>query len=264
MGTAHATRRVKEPVGAPSQIEGRRPVLEALRAGRPLRRLLVARGERHGLLLEIIRLAREQGIRIEEVPPADLERRARTRVHQGVVALAAAEPPVDVANLLARARQRGEAPLLLIAAGIQDPQNLGSLIRSAEAAGAHGVVIPRHRAAGLTPAVAKAAAGALAHLPVAEAVNLSQTIEMLKKEGLWVCGADPGAETSYHEADLGGPLALVVGSEGRGMPRLVRETCDFLVRIPMAGRVASLNAAVAGAILMFEAQRQRRAAGRRG
>lgn len=242
------------------QLEGRQPILETLRAGHRVRRLLVARGERHGSIAEILRLARENGVPVDEVPPEELARRAQTRAHQGVIALVPPPPLVGLSDLIAAARHRGEDPLLVVSAEIQDPQNLGSLIRSAEAAGAHGIVIPRHRAAWLTPAVAKAAAGALAHLPVARVVNLPRALEDLKKEGIWICGADPDADKAYYEADLRGPLALVVGSEGRGIPRLVRRCCDFVVSIPMSGKVASLNAAVAGAILLFEVRRQRRTA----
>lgn len=242
---------------AGGQIEGRNPVLEALRGGLPVARVLLARGDRHGAVREILALARARGVPVEEVAPEELARRATTRVHQGVIAEAAPRGPVAVEDLLAEARRRGEPPFLVLAAEVQDPQNLGSLLRSAEAAGAHGVVVPRHRSARLTPAVIKASAGAAAHLAVAETPNLARCLEGLKERGLWVCGADPGAERAYYEADLRGPLVVVVGSEGRGIPRLVREKCDFLVRIPMGGRVASLNVAVAAAIILFEARRQR-------
>ncbi len=240
-----------------TQIEGRQPVLEALRSGRPLLRILLARGERRGTLREIALLARARGVPVDELPAADLRRRARTGAPQGVIALAAPPRYADVDDLLALARSRGEPPFLVVAAGVQDPRNLGALLRSAEAAGVHGVIVPKHRAAGLTPAAEKAAAGAAAFLPVAMVTNLAACLERLKERGIWVCGADPRGERLYYEADLRGPLAVVVGSEGRGIPRLVRERCDFLVRIPMRGRVASLNVAVAAAIILFEAQRQR-------
>lgn len=240
------------------QIEGRRPVLEALRSGRPLLRILIARGERRGTLREVAALAEARGVPVEEVAADALARQALTRAHQGVIALAPPPGYVEVEDLLAAARRRGEPPFLLVAAEVQDPQNLGSLLRSAEAAGVHGVVIPRHRAASITPAVEKAAAGATAYLPVARTVNVARCLEDLKARGVWVCGADPRAELAHYQADLRGPLAVVVGSEGRGIPRLVRERCDFLVRIPMRGRVASLNVAVAAAVILFEAARQRR------
>lgn len=239
------------------QLEGRNPVLEALRSGRPLQRILVARGERRGTVLDILRFARELGVPVEEVDPREMDRRSSSRAHQGVLALAAPRAYATLDDILCNARERGEAPFLVVAAGLQDPQNLGSLLRSAEAAGAHGVLLPERRAVGLTPAAVKASAGASEHLLVARAVNLARAMEELKERGLWVYGADPTGDRSYFEADLRGPLALVVGSEGKGMPRLVRERCDGLIRIPMRGLVGSLNAAVAAAIILFEASRQR-------
>lgn len=239
------------------QLEGRNPVLEALRSGRPLHRILVARGERHGSVLDILRFAHESGVPVEEVDRRELDRRSGCRAHQGVLALAAARAYATLEDILQNAGGRGEAPFLVVAAGLQDPQNLGSLLRSAEAAGAHGVILPERRSVGLTPAAVKASAGASEHLPVARVVNLARALEGLKERGLWVYGADPGGDRPYFEADLRGPLALVIGSEGRGMPRLVRERCDGLIRIPMKGRVGSLNAAVAAAIILFEASRQR-------
>lgn len=239
------------------QLEGRNPVLEALRSGRRVHRILLARGERHGAVLDILRLARECGVPVEEIDRREMDRRARTRAHQGVVALAPPRAYASLDDLLERARARGEPPFVVVAAGLQDPQNLGSLLRSAEAAGAHGVLLPERRSAGLTPAAIKASAGASEHLPVVRVVNLARTLEELKEHGLWVFGADPAGDRSYFEADLRGPLAVVVGSEGEGMPRLVRERCDGLIRIPMRGRVGSLNAAVAAAIILFEACRQR-------
>lgn len=240
-----------------TQIEGRRPVLEALRSGRPLLRVLVAAGATGAALAEIARLAGARGVPLEQRPAAELGRRARTRAHQGVIALAPAPRYAEVDEILAAARARGEPPLVVVAAQVQDPQNLGAILRAAEAAGAHGVVVARHRAAGLTPAVEKASAGAAAHLPVARVANLAACLARLKEEGLWVCGADPAGPLVYYEADLTGPLALVVGSEGRGIPPLVRARCDLLVRIPMRGRVASLNVAAAAAVLLFESLRQR-------
>lgn len=239
------------------QIEGRNPVLEALRSGRRLHRILVARGKRQGTVAEILRLAGQRGVPVEEVDRRELERRSRSRAHQGVMALAAPRAYATLGDLLRRARDRGEAPLLVVAAGLEDPRNLGSLLRSAEAAGVHGVLLPERRSAGLTPAAVKASAGASEHLPVARVGNLARALEELKEHGLWVYGADAEGERAYFEADLRGPVALVVGSEGKGMPRLVRERCDVLLRIPMRGRVGSLNAAVAAAVILFEASRQR-------
>lgn len=243
------------------RIVGRNPVLEALRAGRPIHKLLIARGATEGSVRVIRAQAREQGIPVQEVDRARLDELAGTPHHQGVVALAAARAYVDVDTILARARQRGEDPLVLILDGIEDPQNLGSLIRTADACGAHGVIIPARRAAGLTAAVAKASAGAVEWVPVARVTNLARTLEALKAAGLWICGTGPDAPTAYYEARLTGPLGVVIGSEGRGMHRLVAEKCDFTVRIPMKGQVGSLNAAVAGAVILYEVVRQRAAAG---
>lgn len=245
-------------------IAGRNPVLEALRAGRRLRVVMVARGSRGGAVGEITRLARAAGVPVEEVAREELDRRAGGVAHQGVLAVGAPWRPASVAAILERARGRGQPPLLLAAAEVQDPRNLGALIRCAEAAGAHGVVIPRHRAAGVTPATVKASAGAVEHLPVAEVTNMARCLDELKDMGLWAFGADAAGAVPYHEADWTGPTVLVVGGEGRGLPRLVREKCDLLVRIPMWGRINSLNVAAAGAVLLFEAARQRHLAGSGG
>jgi len=243
-----------------TQVEGRRPVLEALRAGRPLRKLLVAHSHpSSGPLHDLISEARRRGIPVQDVPPAVIDRLAHTRAPQGVIAYVAAHATVDVDDLLALARTRGEAPFVLLLDGVTDPGNLGAILRSAEAAGAHGVVIPRHRAAGLTPVVAAASAGAIEHVRVAQTSNLTNAMERLKAEGVWVIGADPAATAmSIYEAQLRPPLALVVGGEGRGLSRLVRERCDLLVRIPMHGATASLNVSVAAALLLFEVRRQMR------
>jgi 23S rRNA (guanosine2251-2'-O)-methyltransferase len=246
------------------QIEGRHPVLEALRAGRALRKLVVARGAASGAgLHHLIGEARRRGVPVQEVDPSVLERLAKTRTPQGVIAYAAAYATVDLDDVLARSRARGSAPLLLLLDGVEDPGNLGAILRSADAAGVHGVVIPRHRAARLTPAVAASSAGAIEHVAVAQVTNLTQAMERLKAEGVWVIGADPGARDDLYAVTLVPPIALVVGGEGRGLSRLVRERCDGLIRIPMHGATASLNASVAAGILLFEVRRQMRAAGTR-
>lgn len=242
------------------QIEGRHPVREALASGRPVRKILVARSSREaGALAEIVHLARARGVTVQAVDPRWLERMARTRTHQGVIALAAARPTVALDDLLAAARQRGEPPLVVLLDGIEDPQNVGAIIRVAEGAGAHGVILPARRSSGLTPAVARASAGAVEHLPVAVVTNLTRTINELKRAGLWAAGADLEGEDLY-QAELAPPLAVVIGSEGRGLSRLVRESCDRLVRIPMRGRISSLNAATAAAVVLFEIGRRQRGA----
>jgi 23S rRNA (guanosine2251-2'-O)-methyltransferase len=260
MARDHAPRRpdLRRTGAAPdTQIEGRHPVIEALRAGRSLRRILVARsGAGHKPLYDLIGEARRRGIPVQEVDPGVLNRLAQTRTPQGVIAYAAAHAVVDLDAILQRSRERGEPPFLLLLDGVEDPGNLGAIIRSAEASGAHGVVIPRHRAAGLSPAVAAASAGAIEHVLVAQVTNLSSAIEQLKSDGIWVIGADAGASDVIHDVVIEPPVALVVGGEGRGLSRLVRERCDRLVRIPMHGATASLNASVAAGIVLFEARRQ--------
>lgn len=238
-------------------IAGRQSVLELLKSGRPVHRLYVAAGRRQGSILPIIALAREAGVPVQEVPEARLTSLAQAANHQGVVATAAAHGYVEVEDLLEAAAQAGEVPLLLALDGVEDPGNLGAIIRTAGAAGAHGVIIPKRRAAGLTAAAAKAAAGALEHVRVAQVTNLTRTLIELKEQGLWVVGADAGAEDSLYMSDLTGPLVLVVGGEDRGLSRLVAETCDRTVRIPMRGPVSSLNASVAAALCLFEVRRQR-------
>jgi 23S rRNA (guanosine2251-2'-O)-methyltransferase len=237
-------------------IEGRHPVLEAVRAGRQVHKILMTAGAR-GSAEAILKAARERGIPVSFLPREELDAMTRGRVHQGVVALAEPRAYHTADDLLAVAASRGEVPLLVILDGVEDPRNLGSVIRTAAAAGAHGVVIPTRRSAELTPAAVKAAAGAAEHLPVAKEVNLARTMDGLKEKGLWMIGADATARQVHTEVDLTMPAAVVVGGEHRGLRRLVREKCDFLVRIPMAGNHNSLNASVAAAIILYEAVRQR-------
>ncbi len=239
------------------QIEGRNPVLEALRSGREINKLLVAKGSREGSIREVISLAREAGVIIQEVDRQRLDALAPGRNHQGVIAMVAAHTYADVEDIFARAAQSGEDPFILVLDGIEDPQNLGSLLRTADAAGVHGVIIPERRAAGLTETVAKVSAGAIEYVPVARVTNIGRTVDELKERGAWVVGTHQEGKELYYQAKLGGPLAVVIGSEGKGVSRLVAEKCDFMVRLPMLGRVTSLNAAVAGAILIYEVRKQR-------
>lgn len=240
-----------------AQIEGRNPVLEALKAGREVERLYVAKGAREGAIREILRLARQRGVIVEEVERVRLDQWSQGRNHQGVLARVAALSYANVDEILARAEASGEPPLILICDGIEDPHNLGSLLRTADGAGVHGVIIPERRAVGLTETVVKVAAGAAEHVPVARVTNLVRTAEALKAAGLWLVGTHQDAEQPYFEADLRGPLGVVVGSEGRGISRLLLEKCDFTVSLPMRGQVTSLNAGVAGGILLYEVLRQR-------
>lgn len=237
-------------------IAGRRPVLEAIRAGRPLHRLMVADAEPHGTMLEILRLARQRGIPVQRLSRDKLS--ALTPVpHQGVVAMVAAREYVDIDYLLEVSRRKGTPPFLLLAHEVSDPQNLGSLIRTAEACGVDGIVIPRHRSAGLTAAVARASAGAVEYLPVARVTSIRQAVAGLKERGCWVVGLAAQARTTLWEVDLTMPCALVVGSEGRGLGPALETECDCLGRLPMQGSIASLNAAVAAAVAMYEVCRQR-------
>ncbi|MCW2277834.1 23S rRNA (guanosine(2251)-2'-O)-methyltransferase RlmB [Heliophilum fasciatum] len=237
-------------------LEGRHPVLAALKAGRPVNRLFVAKGVQEGSMREILAVARDKGIPITEVDRRALDAQAPSRGHQGVMAQVAPVPYVEVETILERAQSRGEAPFVLILDGMEDPHNVGALLRTAECAGVHGVILPKRRGVALTSTVAKAAAGAIEHIPIARVTNLVQTVAYLKEQGLWVIGSDSEAPAPYHAQDFTGPVAIVVGGEGKGVSRLLQEKCDFLVAIPMAGQVSSLNASVAGALLMYERARQ--------
>ena len=240
-----------------SVIAGRNAVLEAFRAGRPVDRLFVLDGSTDGPIRSILREAKKQGTIVSFVSRERLEQLCGSDKHQGAVAYIAAYSYAEVTDLLQAARDRGEAPFLFLLDGIEDPHNLGAIIRTANLAGAHGVIIPKRRAVGLTATVAKASAGALNFTPVAKVTNLVQTIEALKKEGLWfACAAMDGVP--MYDADLSGPLGLVIGNEGEGVSRLVREACDLQVSIPMKGDIDSLNASVSAGILAYEVVRRRR------
>ncbi|MBQ3269176.1 MAG: 23S rRNA (guanosine(2251)-2'-O)-methyltransferase RlmB [Clostridia bacterium] len=235
-------------------LAGRNPIREALRAGRPVEKLLVASGELSGAAQEIIRLARESGAVVQQVERSRLDQ--IYPAHQGMLAYVAAVPYVELSDMLAAAAAKGEDPFLLLLDGITDPHNLGAIVRTAECAGAHGVVIPERRAAGLTPAAAKAAAGALNHMPIARVKNLNRAIEELKAQNIWVIGTAMDGENAL-TADFTGPVALVIGSEGEGVSRLTLEKCDRTVSLPMLGQIESLNASVAAGILMYEVVRAR-------
>ena len=239
-------------------IEGRNAVTEALRVGTPIDKVYIAKGETDAALGHIAAKARSAGIAVVDCDRRKLDAMSITHSHQGVIAVAAVREYASVEDLLAAAAAKGEPPLLVVCDELSDPHNLGAVIRTAECAGAHGVIIPKRRSAGLTAVVAKTSAGAVSHLPVARVANLPSLLKQLKKEGLWIFGAAADGPVSLYEADLKGPAAIVIGSEGSGMSRLVAETCDVLVRIPMKGKLNSLNASAAAAILLYEAVRQRR------
>ena len=238
-------------------IEGRNAVIEALRAGVSIDKIYLQKGETDKTLGHIASKARAAGVVVVEADRRKLDAMSRTHAHQGVIALAAVREYVDVEAILDRAAERNEMPLLVICDEISDPQNLGAILRTAECAGAHGVIIPKRRSAGLTAVVAKTSAGAVAHVPVARVPNIPSLLKDLKKQGIWVFGTAADGATALYKADLGGPAAIVIGSEGDGMTRLAAENCDFLVSIPMRGKLNSLNASAAAAILLYEAVRQR-------
>lgn len=238
-------------------IEGRNAVIEALRAGRAIDKIYIAKGEVDQTLGHIASKARAQGVVVVETDRRKLDAMSRTHAHQGVVALCAVKDYCTVEDLLQLAADKGEAPFLVMCDEISDPHNLGAIIRTAECVGAHGVIIPKRRSAGLTAVVDKASAGAAEHLPIARVANLSAAIETLKKAGVWVYGAAAEGESPLWKTDLTGSVCIVIGSEGDGISRLVREHCDVLVSIPMKGEISSLNASAAAAVLLYEALRQR-------
>ena len=238
-------------------IEGRNAVIEALRAGTPVDKIYLARGETDSALGHIASTARSRGIVVVECDRRKLDGMSRTHSHQGVIALAAVREYASVDDILNAAEEKGEPPLIVVCDELSDPHNLGAVIRTAECAGAHGVIIPKRRSAGLTAVVAKTSAGAVSYLPVARVPNLTACLKELKEEGVWVYGTAADGATPLYQADLKGPAAIVIGSEGTGMGRLVAEKCDFTVSIPMFGKINSLNASAAAAVLLYEAVRQR-------
>ena len=241
---------------ATSIIEGRNAVIEALRAGKPVDRVFVLDGCQDGPIRTIVREAKKQDTILNFVTKERLGQLSDTGKHQGVVAYLAAYEYGSIEEMLENARDKGEAPFLIFLDGIEDPHNLGAIIRTANLAGAHGVVIPKRRAVGLTATVARTSAGAINYTPVAKVTNLTKTIEELKQKGLWFVCAD-GTGTSMYDLDLTGPMGIVIGNEGEGVSRLVRETCDMVAAIPMKGEIDSLNASVATGVLAYEVVRQR-------
>lgn len=239
-----------------NKIEGRNAVLESLRAGKPIDKLYVLDGCPDGPVRTIIREAKKGDTIINFVKKERLDQLSETGHHQGVIAMAASYEYATVEDILEKAREKGEAPFIFVLDNIEDPHNLGAMIRTANLAGAHGVIIPKRRAVGLTPTVARTSAGAINYTPVAKVTNLKQTMEQLKKEGMWFVCADMDG-TPYYQMDLKGPMGLVIGNEGEGVSRLIKETCDFVASIPMKGDIDSLNASVAAGVLAFEIARQR-------
>lgn len=238
------------------KIIGRNPVLEAIKAGRSIDKILIKKGKYEGSVISVVKKAKESGIIIQEVDRAKLDALSEGGNHQGVVAYVSAYDYVSVDDILKKAQDMGEAPFVIICDKITDPHNLGAIIRTANCVGAHGVIIPKRNSVGLNSVVAKTSAGAVEYTGVAKVTNIADTIDRLKKSGLWIAAADMDGQEMY-EVDLKGALGIVVGSEGEGVGRLIKEKCDFVVSIPMHGEISSLNASVAASVLMYEALRQR-------
>ena len=236
----------------PDVIAGRNPVSEAIRSGRPIDKILVARGEKTGAVVGILAKAREKQIPVKEADRVKLDFLSGSAPHQGIIALAAAKEYSSVEDILAYAAEKGEPPFLIVLDELEDPHNLGAIIRTAECVGAHGVIIPKRRSVGLSYTVGKASAGAVEYMRVARVTNIANLLDDLKKQGVWIYGADMNG-TDYTQCDMSGACALVIGNEGKGMARLVREKCDVIVSLPMKGHINSLNASVAAGILMYHA-----------
>lgn len=238
------------------KIEGRNPVAEALKSGRPIDKIYIKKGSRKGSVIPILAKARQMGISVVETDARKLDEMSATGAHQGIIAMCAAAEYAQLEDIFKNAERKGEKPFIVILDRVRDPHNLGSVIRTANCAGAHGVIIPKHDSVGLTAACCKAAAGAEEYTPVVRAANLAKTIDELKERGVWITGADASGDRTLYEADLKGAAAVVIGSEGEGISRLILDKCDFIVKIPMKGNVNSLNASVAAALFIYEAVRQ--------
>lgn len=237
-------------------IMGKNPVIEALKSGRDINKILIAEGSQGGQMQQVIGLAKASSVFVQFVPKKKLDQMAEGN-HQGVIAQVAAYQYAEIDDLFHTAEKKNEAPFFLLLDEIEDPHNLGSIMRTADAVGAHGIIIPKRRAVGLTATVAKASTGAIEHIPVVRVTNMARTIDELKEKGVWIAGTDAKGKEDFRQFDGTLPLGLVIGSEGKGMGRLIRDKCDFLIHLPMAGHVTSLNASVAAALLMYEVYRKR-------
>ena len=240
-----------------NQLEGRNAILEALKNGREIDKIFIRKGNTDGTLKKIVAMATDKGIVVQKIPPEKMDFMSQTKNHQGIIAYVSVHQYAEVADILNSAKEKGEDPFIIILDEITDTHNLGAIIRSAEASGVHGIIIPKRRSAGLNATVGKTSAGAVEYVPVAKVTNLASTIEDLKKEGLWIACADADGE-NYFESNLKGPIAVVIGNEGDGVSRLIKEKCDFIISIPMFGKISSLNASVAGGLIMYEIVRQRK------
>lgn len=239
------------------QVEGRNSVLELLESGKDINKIFIAKGERHGSINKIIAMAKEKRVIIVEKDKRKMEEMAQTENYQGVIAIVPPFEYCEIEDILEEANKRDEDPFVLILDGIEDPHNLGSIIRTAETAGVHGIIIPKRRAASVNSTVNKVSAGAVEHMKIARVNNISDSIEKLKKVGLWICGTDINTDKYYYNQDLTGPLGIVIGNEGSGISEKVKKNCDFLVKIPMKGKVTSLNASVSTGIIVYEAVKQK-------
>ena len=247
----------KEEKNYDDQVEGRNSVLELLESGKDINKIFIAKGERHGSISKIIAIAKEKGIIIVEKDKRQMDEMAQNQNYQGVIAIVPPFEYCEIEDIIDYAKEKNEDPFVLILDGIEDPHNLGSIIRTAETAGVHGVIIPKRRAAAVNSTVNKTSAGAVEHMHIARVTNISDAIQKLKDEGLWICGTDINTEKYYYDQDLTGPLGIVIGNEGNGMSEKVRKNCDFLVKIPMKGKVTSLNASVSTGIVIYEAVEQK-------
>ncbi len=252
-----AKRNINEKEIYEDQIEGRNAVLELLESGKDINKIFIEKGDRQGSINKIIAVAKERKIVITEVEKVKFNSMVQTENPQGVIAIVPPFNYCDIYDIIDFAKKKEEDPFILILDGIEDPHNLGSIIRTAETAGVHGIIIPKRRAAAVNSTVAKVSAGAVEHMKIARVNNISDAINTLKKEDIWICGTDMDTNKYYYNQDLTGPLAIVIGSEGYGMSRLVKENCDFLVKIPMKGKITSLNASVSTGIVVYEAVKQR-------
>ena len=243
------------------QVEGRNAVLELLESDKDINKIYVQNGEMHGSIHKILAIAKEKKVVVVRVDKAKLNEMSQTNNHQGVIAIVPPYEYYEVDDLLEEAKNKKEDPFLLILDGIEDVHNLGSIIRTAETAGVHGIIIPKRRAALVNSTVKKTSAGAAEYVKIARVNNINETIRYLKEQGIWICGTDMDTQNYYYEQDLTGPIAIVIGSEGSGMSRLVKDNCDFIVKIPMKGKISSLNASVSAGIVIYEAVKQKQIKG---
>lgn len=239
------------------QVEGRNAVLELIESGKDINKIYIEKGEKQGSINKILQKANERKILVTEIDKQKFRQMVQTPNAQGIIAIVPPFDYCDVYDIIDLAKEKNEDPFILILDGIEDPHNLGSIIRTAETAGVHGIIIPKRRAASVNSTVNKVSAGAVEHIKIARVNNINETINTLKKEGIWICGTDMDTNKYYYNQDLTGPLAIVIGSEGFGMSRLVKENCDFLIKIPMKGKITSLNASVSAGIVVYEAVKQR-------